>query len=50
MSQDEILIWYKVLRVGLMVAALYGIIYYLYFTKKGKKAEDPAQRILEEND
>lgn len=50
MSSDQILLWYKVLRVAILVFALYGIIYYLWFTKKGKQAEKPAHRMLEEKD
>ncbi|MCR9141804.1 MAG: cbb3-type cytochrome c oxidase subunit 3 [bacterium] len=50
MSHEELLIYYKVLRVGLLAAVLYGIVYYLYFTKQGKRAEDPGRRMLEEQD
>lgn len=51
MNPDSILVWYKVLRVALLVVALYGIIYYLYFTKRGKRLEEPARRmLLEEED
>tara|TARA_Y100001972_G_C7469980_1_gene239376 strand:+ start:403 stop:555 length:153 start_codon:yes stop_codon:yes gene_type:complete len=50
MNQEELLVYYKVFRVALLVAALYGIVYYLYFTKRGKQAENPAHRMLEEQD
>lgn len=50
MSPDQWLLWYKVLRIALLVGVLYGIVYYLWFTKRGKQAEVPAQRMLEEKD
>jgi len=50
MDNTDFLIWYKVFRVALMVGVLYFIIWYLYFTKKGKKVEEPARRMLEEDD
>lgn len=46
----DTLVWYKVLRVALLVGVLYAIIWYLYFTKHGKKHEEPAKRVLEEDD
>jgi hypothetical protein len=48
--EGDTLVYYKVFRVALMVGALYIIIWYLYFTKKGKDAEKPAKRMLEEDD
>jgi cbb3-type cytochrome oxidase subunit 3 len=50
MSHEELLVFYKVLRVALLVGVLYGIIYYLYFTKRGKRVEEVAKRMLEEQD
>lgn len=50
MSAEEVLVYYKVLRVGLLAVVLYGIVYYLYFTKRGRKVEDAAHRMLEEQD
>jgi cbb3-type cytochrome oxidase subunit 3 len=46
----ELLTLYKVLRLALLVGGLYFVIWYLYFTRKGKKAEAPAKRMLEEDD
>jgi len=48
--EGDFIVWYKVLRLGLLVGALYYIIWFLYFSKKGKKVEEPARRILEEDD
>ena len=49
MDQD-LLVWYKILRLGLLVGGLYFVIWYLYFSKYGKNIEEPARRILEEDD
>ncbi len=48
--EGDTLIYYKVFRVALMVGALYFIIWYLYFTKRGKESEAAAKRMLEEDD
>lgn len=48
--EGEFLVWYKVFRVALLVGVLYLIIWYLYFTKHGKKAELPAQKMMEDDD
>ena len=50
MSQEDILLYYKVFRVGLLAVALYGIIAYVYFSRRSKTMELPARRMLEEND
>jgi hypothetical protein len=50
MENFDLLTWYKVLRLALLVGALYFIIWLLYFTKWGKKSEDIARRALEEDD
>ena len=47
---EDLLTVYKVFRIGLLAAVLYGIIYYLYFTRRGRTLETPAQRMLEEQD
>lgn len=50
MNPDEILIWYKIFRVAILVIALYGIIYFVYFSRYSKRLEEPAKRMLEEQD
>jgi len=47
---EDLLIWYKIFRVVLLVAVLYAIVWYLYFTPAGKRLEEPAKRMLEEDD
>lgn len=49
-TPEEILVYYKVLRIGLLAAALYGIIIYLYTSQRGKTIEANAARIFEEHD
>ena len=49
MNQD-LLVYYKLFRIGLLVGGLYFIIWYLYFTKHGKNMEEVARKILEEDD
>lgn len=50
MDNTDLLTLYKILRLALLVGALYFIIWLLYFTKWGKKKEDLAKRVLEEDD
>lgn len=49
MERDEVVLYYKIFRVALLVATLYGIIAFLWFTNRGKHVEDVAMRILEED-
>jgi flagellar biosynthesis/type III secretory pathway M-ring protein FliF/YscJ len=50
MDNLEFLTYYKIFRLAVLVAALYFIIWFLYFTKRGKKSEELAKRVLEEDD
>ena len=50
MDHQDLLVYYKVFRTGLLVAGLYFVIWYLYFSKHSKNTEEPARRILEEDD
>lgn len=50
MENADWLVYYKVFRLALLVGALYVIIWFLYFTKRGKKSEELAKRVLEEDD
>lgn len=50
MENEQLLVWYNVGRVAVLVIAMYGIIYFLWFTKRGKKAEEPARKMLEDDD
>ncbi|MBI3395632.1 MAG: cbb3-type cytochrome c oxidase subunit 3 [Spirochaetia bacterium] len=49
MSTEELLVYYKVSRVALLVAVLGGIVWYLYFTQRGKRLEEPAKRMMEDD-
>jgi len=49
LTETELLVYYKVLRLGLLVVILYIIIWFLYKTKYGEKAEDIKNRVMEED-
>ena len=49
MEEETILLVYKIARVGLLVAVLYGVVWYAYFTERGKRLEEPARRMIEED-
>lgn len=49
MDKEEFLLYYKIFRIALLVVALYGIIAYLWFTRRGKQLEQVAERILEDD-
>ncbi len=50
MDDETILTLYKVARVALLVVVLYGVVWYAYFTERGRQLEKVAQRMMEEDD
>lgn len=49
LHDPDLLVWYKVFRVGFLAVVLYFIIWYVYFSKRSKQMEEPAKKILEED-
>lgn len=50
MENETLLTIYKVARVGLLVVVLYGVVWYAYFTEHGRRLEDVARRMMEEDE
>lgn len=50
MDDASLLTFYKVARVGLLVVVLYGVVWYAYFTERGKRLEEVARRMIEEDE